>query len=322
MPRTLFHPTLDDPGGWPAWELDADQHTRLQAALKAAGQTAAQDLNDAYGALASRFGATDLIDQLVGQPLADDAGWAPAMTLATLDYFRARARAPRAQPGGLTNSTNRRRWARQHPALHDRYTEVLAQNLAISLTWRAIIERVPDQPVPARRVEDAIRRAVAAAGPYEVRSIELDLKTPVRGGRAWLHEQMARELSTIRDEIAAGRPALVEALKRPAGSPASAELLIAYAVEENPHTHLRLHAAGFDDGWQQRILDIDMAGGPLWIMQTPAAAGRIVALRHWPAAPHTPPLWGVRRWLRYVLPWALIWRVGRWAALRRRKRQH
>ena len=322
MPKTLFHPTLDDPGGWPAWDLDEDEQAHLRATLKAAGQAAERDLADAYGALASRFGATDLIGDLVDRPLANDAGWMPAMTLAAHDYFHARAWAPRAQPGGLTNAANRRRWARQRPALHDRYARVLAENLATSLAWRAIIERVPDQPVPARRVEEAVRRAVAAAGPYEVRSIELDLKTPIQGGRAWLREQMTRELSTIRGEIAAGRPVLVETLRRSAGPLPSPDLLVAYAIEETRHQHLRLHAAGFDQGWRGRVLDINMAGVPLWIVQTPAASGRIIALKHWPTARHTPPLWGARRWLRYLLPWALIWRVGRWAALRGRTPQH
>ena len=309
-----FRPSLDAFG---AWAPDGDAPDRLTNALHDAGQAAEARLKEYYWAFARSYGA-DAFARALGAAEPDHgAGVLPVRAIAALDYFSARARVPAPWPGGPANPRNRALRRQLEPYLADRLVDRVSANAAESIVWRAIIARLPTTGVMLDALERAFERRLrdqndSPSGAYRSVKVALDLKLSTPGADGWIAERLPRELEAMRARLKAGTPALVELIRDPSASP-MAELVVVYHAEQRTDGAWRI--VYHDPALSQRasVLTIRLEDDCARFSTEGEFHDRPVprALRCWDYAPAVPPLFGLRRLLRHVLPWRWLWYVSR-----------
>lgn len=332
MPSTesRFRPWLDDPGAWPAWDLESSEAAAFAEALAEAGPRAAARLTELYGDKADGFGAAALIADLAAQPVEEEDLQAAALAMAACDYYRARVTVPRAESGGLTNPANQARWENLRPYLIARCRAALADGAADSLLWRAILGRVPDHWLPAEQLTRALRRQLDASGLFKEVEVTLDLRPPALGGRPWIAAGTKAALAELRVRLKAREACLVEVIRDPMTAPSAAQLVVVYRLEDVPADAAagageRVVLSCYDPrrGDEALTLRLSLTAKRVLVTESDPDDSRpaVKALRLVALEDADPPLFGWRRRLRWLLPWAALWWVKRcWLLFRGRRR--
>ncbi|MGD8497951.1 MAG: hypothetical protein PVG82_03525 [Chromatiales bacterium] len=320
--QSWFRPWLDEPGPWDVWSLQPEQQATLRALVDQAVESAIETLDAAYGREATAFDPAGLVRRLAAEPSTVQPWFSLARAILARDYYLARARCPRPESGGQTNPTNRKRWARIEPYGFDRLRACLSANLTESLLIRAAYGRLPDDGSANERLLQRLRRQVEAAGLFESFELSLNLKAPLPGGRRRVNAETATTLEWIRAELRERRPVLVEVIRDSLEAPGDAQIILVYRLEEQADGWLRLDA--YDPvheaepvGFRLRTEGQSMIYDRQPDEQRPAPKG----LRRIVLEDAGPPLFGLRRWLRWVLPWRPLWWLKRrWLIALSRKR--
>ncbi|WP_299624587.1 hypothetical protein [Pelagibius sp.] len=321
--KSWFRPWLDDPGPWEAWRLETEEETAVAAALQDAAGPAEATLHGLFGDQADVFGGRALVQHLAHQPAEAEPLFRAALAIAALDHYRARVAVPRAEPGGSTNPANRDRWAVLRPYLIGRVQHGLQSNAADSLLWRAILGRVADNWVPTALIGRRLERHLMESGLFTSVAVDLDLRPPVPGGRVWLRGETAKTLETVKASLARRQPVLVELLRDPLVSPAAAQWVVVYRMETAADGWTTLACYDPALGAAPLSLRLRLEDDALTVREpsTEEAGPAVKALRAVTYATAAPPLFGLRRWLRWVLPWGLFWYLKRrWQVFRSRKK--
>ncbi|CAN0421146.1 unnamed protein product, partial [Ectocarpus sp. 13 AM-2016] len=242
-----------------------------------------------------------------------------AQAVAAVDCYRARVTARRPEPGGDTNSVNRVCWSRLHPFLMARLTQCLQANAVQSLVCCAISGRVADKWMPAAEMSRQLEHELVDSGLFSSVEVSLDLRLPVPGGRTWLAGETEKTVAAIRESLARRQPVLVEILRDPVTSPAAAQIVVVYRLEEPADNKAMLtyydpalatapgslRIAKTDYGFVFHDVPSQAAPDSDAPESEDRAAAQGLHLLAVPPAP--PPLFGARRWLRWCLPWGLCW---------------
>lgn len=311
--QSRFHPKLDDPGAWDAWRLDPNERAELQALLKDAGIGAAHALVEQYGSQATLFDSPGFAKRLAGQPLADDALFHIALTVLAYDGYRSRVPVPRPAAGGGTNPANRRHWAVLRTHLLERLQDVFEKNARDALLARGIYARVPQDGLPTGQIARRLRRQVDETGMFRDAELSLELRPELAGGPRWLQAETVRGLHEIERKLRDGEPVLVELLRDPEASPAAAQFVVVYRLEESDEGWIGLSCYDASAGTQplglrlrsepDKLIIYDVASNP----ERPAVKGiRLLRLDK-----ATPPRFGMRRYTRWVFPWSWVWQLKR-----------
>lgn len=317
-----YRPWLDDPAGWPDWTLTPEEVDGFAAARAAAGAEAGEWLVNLYGAQAEACGAAALVAALAAQPLDETDLQAVALTIAAADYHAARLTVPRARPGGLGNSANRRRWERLRPYLAARCLAAFAADGAEALRWRAILGRVPDDWLPAAQLTRALQQELNASELLSNVEVRLDLNPPVAGGGRWIAAQVRGALAELRHRLAARESCLVELIRD--AEDAAPEWVAAYRLEEELSLgrdgveRVRLWVHDPRRGATAVSLRVTLADDHIQVVEQPAPRTGISvkALRLVKLAPADPPRFGWRRWFGGTHPWGALWWLKRLWQLR------
>lgn len=322
--QSWFRPWLDDPGPWEVWRLETEEEIAVAAALQDAAAPAEAELHGLFGEQADVFGGGALVRHLARQPVEAEPLFRAAVAIAALDHYRSRVGIPRPEPGGNTNPANRERWSALRPYLMARAQQCLQSNAADSLLWRAILGRVADNWVPTALIGRRLERHLMDSGLFTSIAVDLDLRPPVPGGRVWLRAETAKALETVKASLAGRQPVLVELLRDPLVSPAAAQWVVVYRMEtaEDGWTTLACYDPVL--GIAPLSLRLRLEDDALTVRESSAAeAGpAIKALRVVAVTETLPPLFGLRRRLRWLLPWGFFWYLKRrWQVFRSRRRE-
>lgn len=315
MPRyeSWFRPWLDDPGPWPVWQMTPEEETAAAGLLREAVEPTCSQLKKTYGCEADTFGARDLVRRLADTAGATETLFRTALAIAAVDHYRARVTPRRPEPGGETNPVNRARWSRLQPFLMSRLTDCLRTNAEPALACCAISGRVAEQWISEAQLRHQLKQQLLDSDLFDSVEISIDLKLPVPGGDAWLHGETAKTLSAVRESLARRQPGVIEVLRDPATTPAAAQVLVVYRLEEaeDGWTTLACYDPAAEDG--RCRLRLRQRGKRFVIRTQPASEtlSAVSGLRLMDLAPARPPLFGLRRWLRWVLPWGPLWYVKR-----------
>ena len=323
--HSWFRPWLDDPGPWEVWQLETEEEIAVAAALQDAAAPAEAELHGLFGDQADVFGGGALVRHLAQQPAVAESLFRAALAIAALDHYRARVGVPRAEPGGSTNPINRDRWAALRPYLMERVEHCLQSNAADSLLWRAVLGRVADNWVPAALIGRRLERHLMESGLFTSVAVDLDLRPPVPGGRVWLRAETAKTLETVKASLARRQPVLVELLRDPLVSPTTAQWVVAYRMETAEDGWTTLACYDPAQGAAPLGLRLRLEDDALTVRESSTEEARpaVKALRAITCAKAAPPLFGLRRRLRWVLPWGLFWYLKRrWQVFRSRKREY
>lgn len=311
--ESWFRPWLDHPGSWEVWQLEPDEKAILISCLGEAAKAAAETLRTRYGELAHISGAAGRVERLVEQGVSDEQLFHVALAISAFDHYEARVSSRRPEPGGTTNPTNRRRWSALRAYLMERVTGSVAANAAGSLQSRAIFASLADNWLPVEQISRRLKKQFDDSGLFTSVDVTLDLRPAVEGGREWLRMETTRTLAVIKDRLARRRPVPVEVLRDPTVSPNAAQVVVVYRLDE------------LDDGWiglacydpvratEPVGMRLSLAPDRFIIYDVPSNQPHAApkGLRQLSVTPGMPPLFGLRRWLRWVLPWRLIWWLKR-----------
>jgi hypothetical protein len=315
-----FRPEFDAVAPREPWTLDPSERERLARLQAEAGQAAAARLQGLFGRASALFGAQDLA-QRIGQTAIEPAkAFDLAVTIATLDYFAVRAVPPRPDDS--------RRWRRLRAHLLARLGDCLEGEAPDAVVWRCILGRVPGVWIPIPVLERSIAAAAARIPTFRSVTVELDIPLDPPGGLLWLGRQSRRAIDRLSASLGRGKPAVVELIRDAETPPASAELVIAFAMDEGEDGALRFRCWDPAAGRARTlaVLTPDGSGGssepgPLVAEDEETAPDRptVKAVRLWELPPAVPPLFGARRYLFWLLPWRVFWWIRRWIALRCRR---
>lgn len=316
--QSRFHPTLDDPGPWDVWQLSPGELAGLQALLKDAGIQAAHALLEQYGSQATLFDAPGLVRRLAGQPLDDDtlpadALFHTALTLLAYDCYRARVPVPRPAAGGSTNPANRRHGATLRAWLLDRLQDWLQANVQGSLVARAIYARIPQDGLPTGQIARRLRKQVEDSQLFVNAEVSFELRPRLVGGPRWLQAETVHSLREMERKLHHGEPVLVELIRDAEASPATAQVVVVYRLEDAGDGWIGLWCYNAKEGAEPLSLRVKSEPGKQIIydgkpgQDRPAAKGiRLLALDK-----ADPPRFGARRYTRWLIPWSVFWRLRR-----------
>ncbi|MGD1879781.1 MAG: hypothetical protein ACFB13_20040 [Kiloniellaceae bacterium] len=334
--QSRFRPWLDtlgpdEPEGWPAWDLDAEEAAAFAAALAAGAADTAERLTNLYGAQADTFGALALVEALAAEALPEADLQRAALVLAAADHYRVRLGLPRAAPGGLTNRANAARWKTLRPYLVARATALLRANAADALLWRAIFGRIADDWVPVAQLTRALHQELTASGLFDEVAVTLELNPPVAGGGRWIAIQSKGALAELRRRLARREACIVELIRDAETPPPALDLAVVYRLEEELSLgrdgveRVRLWLSDPRRGGAAATLRVTLADDGIQAVEQPGDPERpsVKALRLVRLDPADPPFTGWRRWLRRPHPWGVFWWLKRMALLvATRKRDH
>ncbi|MBD3618638.1 MAG: hypothetical protein HUJ28_04130 [Chromatiales bacterium] len=316
--QSRFHPTLDDPGPWDVWQLSPGELAGLQALLKDAGIQAAHALLEQYGSQATLFDAPGLVRRLAGQPLDDDALPADALfhtalTLLAYDCYQARVPVPRPAAGGSTNPANRRHGATLRAWLLGRLQAWLQADAQGSLVARAIYARIPQDGLPTGQIARRLRKQVEDSRLFVNAEVNFELRPKIIGGPRWLQAETVHSLREMERKLHHGEPVLVELIRDAEASPATAQVVVVYRLEDAGDGWIGLWCYDPGQGTEPLALRLRSAPGHLivydatLVRERPAVKGiRLVAI-----GGTTPPRFGARRYTRWLFPWAVLWHLRR-----------
>ena len=296
----------------------------MASMLEAASDTAVASLRSEYGMGALLFGAPAVVQRLAGMPVEDDSLFRAARAIAAVDYHRLRSAPPRFQPGGSTNPFNRKRWSELGPYLRTRLGQVLPDYVAGSLLARAVFTSTTDDRPTADEIGRRVKRQFDATNMFE--SVQVDVQIPAStvGGAAWLRDETLGDLERARTALADNTPVLLEVIRDPMAAPLSAQLVVLFRIDESGGDRMRLSC--YDPALADRLVRFDLWIGAdtLKIYDADLDDERVApkGLRFVALPDATPPLFGLRRYTRRLLPWRLSWRLKRrWQTLAMRKRE-
>ncbi len=271
-----------------------------------------------------QFGGIGFVERLARSPLQMELLFRTAVAVAALDYYLARATPPRAKPGGNTNPSNTRRWDELGPYLFERVREVSTEQFPGSLLSRAVFAATTDDAHPAAEIERRVKQQFDESGMFKSVDVDVDRSAPVVGGAAWLRSETLSALETVRKGLAEKTPVLIELIRDPATAPSSAQVVVAFRMDRSEDEPERLYC--FDPAQASVPLTLDVWCGQSEMRIYDTGSGeehvaprgiRVIAL---PRA--VPPLFGFRRYTRYVLPWRFFWWLKRrWNTFAFRKRE-
>lgn len=215
--------------------------------------------------------------------------------------------------GGSTNPSNRRRWARLHPWLLDRLQAWLQASSQGSLVARAIYARVPLDGLPTGQIARRLRKQVEDSGLFENAEMTFELRPRLVGGPRWLQADTAHSLREIELRLHAGDPALVELIRDPESSPATAQIVVVYRLEDAGDGCLGLWCYDASAGKQPLKLRLKSAPNKLIIYDDNPGEGRpaVKGIRLVALGKADPPRFGARRYMRWVFPWSILWWLER-----------
>ncbi|MEO1201669.1 MAG: hypothetical protein AAFX10_03105 [Pseudomonadota bacterium] len=310
---SLFRPRLDDPGAWPALDLDEDDLKRIDELRRSAATSTVDTLLDDYGPEPLAFGAAALVDRITGSVAEEDALIRTAMLILALDYYRSRASVPRAAPGGMTNSANRQRWQALRPYLVERLHSLLSAYVPGSLLSRAVYSTTTNFAHHDRDIERRVAHQFDVTNMFASVDVEVETPPAAIGGAARLNAESTAALSAARRSLEKADPLLLEVVRDPATSALSAQLVVAFLLDEPQPGLSRLfcYDPAHPDG--PVILEIWKNGGDLRLYDASPDAGSAAprGLRLIELADSEPPTFGVRRYVPTIIPWRLLWWIRR-----------
>lgn len=316
--QSQFRPWIDHPGPWDLWRLSPAEQSELQGLIKDAGAAATRVLYARYGRQAELFGGVALVKRMADGPPPVEPLFHSALAILARDAYRARVPLPRPEAGGATNPTNTRRWAVVRGYLLERLRGLLRANAEESLIARAVFARLPEDGLPTGQIARRLRREMEDSGLGADAQLTLELRPRISGGRRWLQAETVRALRAVEAGLDQGDPVLVELLRDPEAPPCCTQTAVVYRLEDSEDGWLSLSC--YDPGQGERPLGLRLRSGPdrLRIYETgsgperPAVQGiRLLAL-----APARSPQFGLRRYTRWIFPWAALWRLRRRWSLR------
>ena len=289
-----------------------------------AGPSTLAALRSIYGSKADSFGATALVERIVATAIDLPAMSRAALALTVAEYYRAFARAPAAQPGGLTNPDNAKRRARLEPYLFARLRAALVRHIEASLITRSVGASLPDNWLSARGLEAALQRQLTASNMFERVDVSVDLRAPDPGGDTLLRQQTRSALQQAKDSLAHGAPLALEVIRDTAAVPLSEQVVVAIIVEGPDDSRTRLTAYDPTAGDEPVVFDLRFEQDRMIVFdedpdeERPPPLG-LVAID---SAFREPPMFGLRNITDILLPWRLFFSLGRrWQTLGLRRRE-
>ena len=207
-----------------------------------------------------------------------------------------------------------------------RLSAALALEAANAIFEQCVFARVPTERIPTATFERSLAAALAGNAGYSSVDITLDIDQEPRGGIVWLDTQSREALEAVSRAISDRRACLLELLRAAGTAPSALEIVVAYALDRtiDAETLTRLRIWDPRSG-RERCLDVaKQPDGGLRYIES-GIDGRpiddderlsIKALRAWKVPESAPPLFGLRRILRWQPPWRAAWWLKRWFAVR------
>ncbi len=307
--------------GFPDWSsmgAIGTPPTAWQASIAHAAADARETLSTLYPAAARYWGALDHVAELATTCAAGCSPEAMAPVLACRDHFMNRALPPRPHAGGTTNSDNTVAWQRLLPYLNQCVLPALHGNCAESFVWRAILARIPEPWIPTDAIVKRLMRRFGGTSSVGILDIRLRIAGSASGGLRWIAEAICRTLADIDRALSRGCPAIIEIITDPWSPPLGDRVVLVHRMTafETDSFRLDCHDPAIQDG--RLRLTIRLSPDRAHIEGYPRTGDQpsIQAIRFWHGAAVEPPYFGLRRYVRWGVPWFLIWRCRRW--LRRR----
>lgn len=299
----------DLPKFYSAWTIDSSDKEGITVILKNALVTAKHTLRHHYYLAAQLYGALNVIDDHLHVDITDNTLRGLMVSLYVLDYYTNRCTPPQFQPGMLTTPYNQAIWKRLQPYFNQRLSAALHENLTESLIWRAIIFRIPNNWIPDRVVAE--RTQIFLSQGTDTARVEVcaKLHMPYPGGMNWWRAHLKEETTYLCRQIKNNIPVLLDVFTEPREVMNGQQFLIARSIQNIGDSELDIHCINMPEGQHLKLRISNTNESPEILSSTDTNETRLVfAFRCWRIPQATPPLFGLRRYTRYLFPWSLLWR--------------
>ncbi|MDO3378525.1 hypothetical protein [Geoalkalibacter halelectricus] len=256
----LIHSRFDPRGdgfSCPADLIGAEETEQLQQAQAAALEKAVLALRADFSGMIDVYGLPRRMRFWLHN--SHPQGWlATADALGARAYYLARRPPVRGSVDSAGRDFLRRLWL-----------EAMTASSARLIQWRSILYGLPEQWLPALSVTRDLRQRLTARGDFFLEDLQLDLRLPSPGGRAWLKAQSVREWYRLREQLKAGRPCVVELIREQECPDFQArETLVVFAAREASVAMVLLYCYDPSRGARPLLLHMDLSAEELVVRES------------------------------------------------------